>query len=816
MRSVSPPKPRPTPSLHPPNQTASLAPAAHIIHNFNFEETELNNYETTPMFWVKVLGRGFPAYASGRFDHDFYHLYPDDLSKTRTSFRLDIDSGSAAFRFLAPPERQITVGSTGDYFILGWVKTANVRHARAQITAWFADENGNLLPDTESHSDPFASPPSENNTIPPKDPNDGWHVVHLFLPGPRAGTPLAAQAKSLVLQVGLFQPQILSTDTQNAAVTPTNPLGRFQLYDQDIKGTAWFDDIAVYRLPRVAIEVPPSVPANLFNNTQPIDLDLTVSDFSTPSHPVTPASTAPASGSHVNASLKITDTEGLLFAQENWNIPTNTESPDATHTPWLHRYSHPPLPPGTYTATLDVADGQTGFLIARRQTQFAILAPLQMFRNDTTDLPTAPEFGITAYDWPLSAWNDLPIALTQLGVGWVQVPAWRHDMSEDALRRRDPPFDAHLATLDRANVHAIFGFSELPDILSRKITEARDQAAATAPAVTPTSQLPIINNPDPLLSLIHADPALWRPFASFLVARYSNAYNRWEIGSQDAPFSGNIPSPDNAPTSLLRPNTSPYTSLYQLIQNALASLLSQPRILIPWNALFDFDAAAFPNAVLDLRIPSVIKPSQIPLYVKDFKTAAGEDLFLHIDPLDPATYSQSDRLSDFAQRLIYARSTNPSATLIDLPLVRRPTLSSTGSHSEPLDLFIVYRTLVRTLGNADYRREITLGTGIHAFLFARPNSGALALWTDSPDSATLDIPLGDSPRAIELTGSSKPLTVDPATRLTQLTITNTPIIIDHIDAQLVELRASFAIANPRLPAGRRNHSHRSPARQPLR
>ena len=74
------------------------------------------NFESTPMFWSKVVGRGFPAYASGRFDHDTFR-------SANTSFRLDIDSGSAAYQFVAPAGQRIQIDPNADYHIIAFVKT---------------------------------------------------------------------------------------------------------------------------------------------------------------------------------------------------------------------------------------------------------------------------------------------------------------------------------------------------------------------------------------------------------------------------------------------------------------------------------------------------------------------------------------------------------------------------------------------------------------------------------------------------------------------------------------------------------------------
>ena len=584
----------------------------------------------------------------------------------------------------------------------------------------------------------------------------------------RAPTPPKPPApKSLVLQLALLQPQQLAASGQKQE----SPLGRFQLYQQDLKGTAWFDDITVYQLPRVSVAVPDAIIANIFHPGQPIALDLTVADLA---HANTSHGDAP-----LIATLKITDPDGLLFASEKWPAPSTADQP------WLHHYTHTPLPPNLYTATLDVNDGVTGAFISRRETHFASLAPLPVVHTDAGTERTSPEFGICATDWPTPAWNELPAILHDLNVGLVQLSAWRRDMSDDALRLRDPALDALLNSLQHADIHAIAGLSEVPTVLTAKLTDTQPGSASD----------------DSLLALTDADPALWRPYASFLLVRYSTLVDHWELGAPTAPFSGNVGTP-------LSPTTDPDPKLYAKVCTELGSLLTQPRLLIPWNALFDFSDKLYPHALLDLRIPSVVKPGQIPSYIHDFRAASGNGatdgpIYIHIDPLDDQTYSPSDCISDFAERIIYSRTASPTATLVDLPLTRHSSITSTGAHTEPQPLFLTYRTLVRMLGNSIYRREIPLGTGIHAFLFTNETGGTLALWNDGAAGAQipLDLPLGKAPRSIELSGITHPLTIDPATHLTHITVTTTPFFLDHLDAHLLELRATFAFANTIFPAG---------------
>jgi hypothetical protein len=745
----------------------SLVPGSRIVKTFDFEERALNNFESVPMFWAKVAGHGYPAYANGRFDTTVFR-------SPANSFKLEIDGGSAAFQY---SPGKLAINPSADYYVLAFVKTTALQHARAQISAWFADKDGKLLLESGMHSQAYASPAEKAGE------EADWHVLHLYIPGARGGEA----AKSLVLQVGLLQPQQLA-----GAAAATN-LGKFALYQQDIKGAAWFDDIVVIQLPRLSVAVPATVPANVFAPGQQVDLDLTVSDVPTA------AETEGAKGgaaAHVPpaATVRITDPDGLLYGSETFTATASDKDP------WTHRYTHAPLPPGLYTATLDVTDksaGGPGTLIARRQTKFACLAA------PFVTLPKpATEFGFTLPPGSTGLWSQLQPLLRHTQAGLLQIPAWRHDMTEDGLLRRDPQLDSLLAMLQRLNIRVMANFSEMPAALSAKLAEARAKKPATTEILPPT---------DSVLALFDADVALWRPYVSFLLARYANRIDWWEFGSPTTPYSGLISDRDAG----LR-NDARYPKLYAKTSPELATMLNQGSQVVPWNALFEFDPKQYPGAGLDLRLPAAIKPSQIPAYLENFRTAlsanAGatgkEALIAHLDPLDEESYERLDRLADFAQRVVYARTANPTAILVDLP-VSNPLggpggTGAAGERGEPNELLLVYRTLVAGLGNSRFVREIPLVPGIKGFLFERSGgAGTLVLWNESASEPRvhLDLPLGASPRITNVWGVPRALAADPATEIAGVNVGVMPVIIDQIDSKMLQLRASFGLGAKTFPSG---------------
>jgi hypothetical protein len=771
-------------------ESASALPGSRTLKAFDFEEQKLGNFETVPMHWSKVVGRGFPAYSAGAFDAAV-------ARSPGTSFRLQTNGGSVAYRFTPPPEKRIPIQPDSDYYVLAFVRTSQLKHARADLAAWFADDAGALLPSTEVHSLPYTPKPAAS------DP-DVWQVLYLYLPGPDGDAQGdAAKARSLVLQMGLLQPQQLSATPAPAAEIPGQGapagggrLGRFEIYRQDIQGSVWFDDLVVFQLPRIGVRVPKTVVGGIFQPPQEVALDLIVSDLS-----------AAATPTPLDIRLRVTDPEGLVLAAERWTAQTSPEKA------WTLHYTHPPLPAGCYTATLEVADasgggeGGTGgapgegkdrVLIARRQTRFLCLPA----GARATERP-APEFGLGVTLGPQAAAGDAatlwPALARYAGAGVVQLPAWRRDMSEDALTRRDQPFDTLLAALQKSDVRAIGTLAEIPAALAARLPPAPQDG----------------RDRDPLLALTAADAGLWRPYLNFTLTRYANRVEFWELGGPDNPFSGTLPV-DGPARAAPAGDADRYVRLYERAYAEMAGLLTRPYVLIPWNALLDFDARQFPRAALDLRLPAIIKPAQIPAYLDNFRQAlapagaqtapagrdAGRDgppLFAHVDPLDEAACPHADRLADFAQRLVYARTAAPAGILYDVGGRR----TGGGGAGEPDELLLVYRAVVRAIGNATYVGELPVAPGLRAFLFNRGGSGTLVLWNEAGGASevALDLPLGATPRLTDLMGNLQPLPVHPTTGLTHLAVANTPLLLDQIDPRPLQLTTSFALASGAMPAG---------------
>ena len=209
------------------------ARAERLAHRFDFEERPLGNVEDLPMHWAKVAGPGLPHYVAGR-------LTADAARGGRYSFRIDLDGGSCAYQYdthLLP----VVVG--GHYRATGYCRTTPLAHARGRLTLAVLDAAGTVL--AEASSEPTVG--------------DDWRPLATEV---SADDPRAAVLR---FRMELAQPARLGTAGPIAA--------------EDVRGSAWFDDLLVAQTPRVSIAT--ARPANVFRRGDAGGVSLVVTDPTT-------------------------------------------------------------------------------------------------------------------------------------------------------------------------------------------------------------------------------------------------------------------------------------------------------------------------------------------------------------------------------------------------------------------------------------------------------------------------------------------------------------------------------------------------------
>ncbi len=222
----------------------AAAPArGRLFQSFDFEERQLGNDEDVPMHWSKLAGVGLPHYVVGR-------LATDRARSGRYAFRMDLDGGSCVYQY-DPARLQVAVG--GHYRLTAFCQTTPLAHARARLTLALADADGQVIPGSEVRSDLYAA----------YDTFQDWHALSAEV------TDADPHAASLVVRLELVQP----------ARYAASSLGDRSLFPEDVRGSAWFDDVVVAQVPKVTLSSPR--PANVFRRGDVDQLSAVLDDPST-------------------------------------------------------------------------------------------------------------------------------------------------------------------------------------------------------------------------------------------------------------------------------------------------------------------------------------------------------------------------------------------------------------------------------------------------------------------------------------------------------------------------------------------------------
>ncbi|MCP4593720.1 MAG: hypothetical protein GY842_23545 [bacterium] len=407
-----------------------------IVRLFDFDEPD--NLGSIPKYWELFPGESFPHYAGGRFDQEVGRT-------TAPSFYLDSNGRNVAFRYRGIETR---IRPNSDYLVAGWIRPNNLRTSRATITAYYLNHEGNPLPETQRQARLVGGP----------EAGDGWHRVEVLVP---AGS-FEADALGITLWV------------EQASVWDTTPRPEHHIERADVKAGAWFDDILVYRLPRVMLSAP--TPGNCFVQPQTATLETTVLDHD---------------GAGLSAELVVLDATGVIVARRE--VPVLAAA---------HRVDLPNLVPGHYRATLKVTSA--AHVLVDRRIEFAVLSRLA-----GNPPPTVQAFGVVLGGARRGGSDAEANLITAAGLGAFKVPLWTGSASKPGFSEDTVALDGLLNGLlhRRMDVTGVLGG------LPPELVHSDD--------VAERSLIDILN--DPVES--------WRPFLGATVAPYASVLSSWQIGA---------------------------------------------------------------------------------------------------------------------------------------------------------------------------------------------------------------------------------------------------------------------------------------------
>ncbi len=710
---------------------AQPAEVSRVLRRFDFEERRYN-VEDLPVDWEKIEGSGMPHYVNGRLSNSAAH-------SGRYSFQLDLNGGSLSYRY---PAGKIKVRQGAFYRVEAWAKTSVLQHAKARLTAYFTDLDGHPILETVRHSDPFAAQRLDQIA---------WQNL---------GVELVASHKEaayLVIEIGLLQPAMYRAST----------LGERELNVQDIRGTAWFDDITISQVPRVTLST--AVPGNIFAVGVPSVLHIEVNDRFT---------------DDLSAQLVIRDADGKLAFQKSQAL-------DLAHVQEVDdgikrlNVTLPELPVGWYDVA--VAMSSQGEALGTQHLAIVRLG------DGGGGIKTDRRIGMIATSLPFEVWNDLPRTLPQLGAGRVKLAVWNSD--GDVLHTPAMKFDDLLDDLGRADVTPTACLTGLPPDVAAKIGGNK------------------------WANLLKAPREVWQPQLAYLIARHANHLDRWQLGEDGVD--------EFVTTDIMR---QVYDRVYQEFSELIQEPnLAMPwpawyefDSRVPANI-----ALSIPASVLPAQVALYVEGSGFGVQGSGVTANAGlnpeprtRNTSISLQLLDRKQYGREMQIRDFAQR--FAAAVAAGAPLIDVPIPFEVQRSGDRVTAQPTELFLIQRTLSMLLANSTFKGKVPIAENVEALLFDREGQGILMLWSKGNEAGVKDlaINLGERPMAVDLWGNVTPLLGGGRGKQTaRIQLGAMPMFLLDIDGEMAQLRSSVKWDNDHVESSFKSHLRKlrfaNPYRSPI-
>ncbi len=680
---------------------------ARVLKRFDFEERDRGNVEDIPMDWVKIEGPGMPHYVNGQ-------LSTAAAVSGKYAFRFDLNGGSVLYRY---PSGRIKVYPHANYKVSVRVRTDRLANARAQLTAYFTNVDGRQIKSSITHSTPFVSE------------NDEWSTLEIELESDD-------DCAFLVLELGLLQPSVYKQSSLGAAA----------LFEQDIRGTAYFDDLVVAQVPRARMSC--DRPGNIFKRSEPIAIRMRISDRFT---------------DDLVCKLVVTDASGRNVHQYNGSVTlANEPGHGEDNAPKAGSISLPDLPAGWYRANMELIS--RGVVVGSESLDLVRLA------DEGGRIEPDDRFGVVATALPQSGWGELPTLLPFLGVARVKLSVWN---AEDDIESQQLKFALLLESL-----HEL-------------------QITPTACLAAPPPKVAAFIGGSTWPQILKAPPEAWQPQLSYLVSRYSGYLDRWQFGVDDqaTEFVNN--------PSMRRAYEAAYQQFGQLIdQPDLA--MPWPAFFETEGKMPATVALSVPSDVLPAQLPLYIND----IRAANPSSEQQQRLSLSLQLLPADRYGRDAQIRDFVQRVVYALSAG--ADRIDLPLPFSVQGGDDKTVKQPSELFLIMRTVMQTLGRSTYKGRVPLAEDVEAFLFDRAGEGVLVIWSKAGANAqqkkSVQIVLGKQPRRVDLWGNVSPV-LQPKNEsgVIDVEVGPMPIILVGIDGQLAQMRSSFAFDNPLIESSFKPH-----------
>lgn len=690
-----------------PGPDAALDETGRLVHHFDFDERSEGNLEPIPKFWLRFGGESFPHYVNATFDSAIGHDAPP-------SFRLVSEGRNVAFRYAGGKTR---IELHNDYLIVAWIRADQLLNARAAISAYYLDHDALPIVTTHQFSELVGGDTGDET----------WHRVEVFLPqGPRT-------AKTIGLTAWVVQEEIW-----NQSPKPLRYVWR-----RDVRAAAWFDDVRVYRLPRVSLAT--SAPGNVIidaDNEEGAALRVRVTD----------------DDETLSAELTIFDIDGQPIRRADIPIHVDDSQPAV-------EVDVSGLDNGLYRARLDVYS--EGRLLVSRERQFASVG------KALADAPVADR-PVTLAGVVLDAADQgdpiVELALLQvLNVGVVKIPVWSGRADAPDLADGSDATGVMMFELVKAGVALTAVFSGPPSDLMK-------EAGAY---------------PRPLLELLNEDPATWREQLARVAVPYSNMFRSWQVG------------PDGEETIVTDERL---TRALEQVQREMVSLNTGTSLSIPGSLTLSPTPPPPQVDDACLKIDHTISPDFIASHLQAYRDAAYPATSVFIQPTPPSKTDRVSRLRDWSRRLVHTLHAGPGTAFVPQPWHTYLTYSGivTEPDEEFVLLYTVIRLLSETTPGPVI--QIAPDVTCLSFESGEKTVLALWDDRASPEGRLHSIQLGEATTQYDMWGRSVPLEKGPDGRHL-MRLFREPTFIGNVDRWLLMFRTQMTLDPNQVEVSIASHKH---------
>lgn len=411
---------------------------------------------------------------------------------------------------------------------------------------------------------------------------------------------------------------------------------------------------------------------------------------------------------------------------------------------------------GFYSAEVEVREADQ--IIARRQRDFIVI-PARSSRRPPTGL-----FGVSLEDEPLHRLPHDADLLMQLGLGTAIVPAWTEDLTLDGVDERYQALREIVEPMLLHGVEVIFALPTLPNELASELAFDRSQV---------------------LDGLARSEA--WLPYLEPMLINLGERIHRWQIGRS------------GTTTGFWRDD------LADTADRASAGfrrLVSRPVVLLPWSAEQATDASLPPMSGLSMRVPHQLPASSLGDFAQDWPLDEREMVVL-VEPLPATQYAAASRLADASRRALELwRAGAPSMVL--------PSPWTNAEEERPDPILAVWSALGTLLENRVFDREVPYARGTTTWLLDGTADALpmLVAWREEANdaSAAIHAKLADGPvTVIDVFGNRQSVPLVDNRHL--IPLSELPVFIEGIDAELARFREGLAISPAIVPSLQKRHEH---------